>query len=83
MYWADKWDDFTRDIRARKIIFLGLKPWLAEAAHAMVVVGFNEMPTGGKYLRVYDGWYRVATRYIEFKKSNYSKFDGASVDFYE
>lgn len=30
-----------------------------------------------------DGWHRVATRYIEFKKSNYSKFDGASVDFYE
>lgn len=82
-YWFDTWDDFTRDIRAQKIIFLGLKPWLAKAAHAMVVVGFNEMPSGGKYLRVYDGWHRVATRYIEFKKSNYSKFDGASVDFYE
>lgn len=46
----------------------------------MVVCGYVEMPSGAKYLRVMDGWETVTSRFIEFNKSNYWRFDGASVE---
>lgn len=79
-YFLDKWENFTSDIIAGRPIFLGLKPWNA-AGHAVVVCGYVEMPSGAKYLQVLDGWDKTIARYMEFKKSNYSKFDGASVEF--
>lgn len=79
-YFLDNWENFTSDIIAGRPIFLGLKPWKADG-HAVVVCGYVEMPSGDKYLQVLDGWDKTIARYMEFKKSNYSKFDGASVEF--
>lgn len=78
-YWGDKFDDFKRDINAKKPIYLGVLTKSGEG-HAMVVCGYVEMPSGAKYLRVMDGWNTVTSRFIEFNKSNYWKFDGASVE---
>lgn len=78
-YWGDKFDDFKRDINAKKPIYLGVLPKSGEG-HAMVVCGYVEMPSGAKYLRVMDGWETVTSRFIEFNKSNYWRFDGASVE---
>lgn len=78
-YWLDYFSDFKRDINAQKPIFLGVLTKSGDG-HAMVVCGYVEMPSGAKYLRVMDGWNKVITRFIEFNKSNYWKFDGASVE---
>lgn len=64
---------------AKKPIYLGVLPKSGEG-HAMVVCGYVEMPSGAKYLRVMDGWNTVTSRFIEFNKSNYWRFDGASVE---
>lgn len=64
---------------AKKPIYLVVLPKSGEG-HAMVVCGYVEMPSGAKYLRVMDGWNTVTSRFIEFNKSNYWRFDGASVE---
>lgn len=79
-YLFDTWNNFKSDIIAGRPIFLGLKPW-NDYGHAVVVCGYIEMPSGDKYLRVLDGWDNTIARFMEFKKSNYFKFDGASVEF--
>lgn len=81
-YLFDTWGNFTGDIDNNKPIILSVGGKDANGnsvGHRVVVLGYCETNTGSRYLRIANCWDTSNNRYIKFKPSELSRFNGYSV----
>lgn len=81
-YLFDTWSNFKGDLDGNKTIFLSVGGKDAdgvELGHASVVFGYRITTDGSKYLRIANCWDTSTNRYIKFKPSELSWFNGYAV----